>query len=242
MLTELDANGWELYNLDEDFAETITTSRPSDRDRLIEMIGMWYVEAGKYNVLPIDSRGTQRFAEERPQIAVDRNRYTLYPGTQSIPARRRPKILNRPYSFKAEVEFLKAGAKGVLLSMGGNDGGISFYVQDGQALFAHNYVAVDYFYVKSEDAVPTGHHFLSMEFAPTGKPDFTKGKGAPGDRQATRGRQGGRTRRACRSRRPIGLAQGGAMLVGARYRRGGDSGVLSRRSGSPARSSGSSST
>ena len=41
---------------------------------------MWYVEAGKYNVLPIDSRGTLRFADERPQIAVDRKQLRLLPG------------------------------------------------------------------------------------------------------------------------------------------------------------------
>ena len=54
-----------------------------ERDRLIAMIGMWYVEAGKYNVLPIDSRGTLRFAEERPEIALPRKKYVFYPGTQS---------------------------------------------------------------------------------------------------------------------------------------------------------------
>ena len=107
------------------------------------MIGMWYNEAGKYNVLPIDSRGLQRIREERPQIAVNRNRYVLYPGTQSIPAGAAPKILNRPYSITAEVDIPEKGAEGVLLSMGGNDGGISFYVQDGKLCFVHNYVAVE---------------------------------------------------------------------------------------------------
>jgi arylsulfatase A-like enzyme len=77
-LIELDANGWELYKLDEDFAETNDLAA-KERDRLIAMIGMWYVEAGKYNVLPIDSRGTLRFADQRPQIAVDRNQYVYYP-------------------------------------------------------------------------------------------------------------------------------------------------------------------
>jgi len=28
-----------------------------NRAKLIEMISLWYVEAGKYNVLPIDARG-----------------------------------------------------------------------------------------------------------------------------------------------------------------------------------------
>ena len=213
MLTELDAKGWELYNLKEDFAETNNLAE-KEKARLIAMIGMWYNEAGKYNVLPIDSRGLQRVREERPQIAVSRNRYVLYPGTQSIPAGAAPKILNRPYSITAEVDIPKEGAEGVLLSMGGNDGGISFYVQDGKLCFAHNYVAVNYYYVKSKDPVSAGHHFVSMEFEPTGKSDFEKGKGAPGVvKLLIDGKEAGRGEFPVTT--PNRLAQGGAMLVGA---------------------------
>ena len=77
----------------------------------------------------------------------------LYPDTQSIPASAAPKILNRPYSITAEVSIPKDGAEGVLLSMGGNDGGISFYVKPtASSAFVHNYLALDYFYVRSDDA------------------------------------------------------------------------------------------
>jgi hypothetical protein len=174
MLTQLDTKGWELYNVKEDFAETNNLAE-KEKARLIAMIGMWYTEAGKYNVLPIDSRGLQRVREERPQIAVSRDRYVLYPGTQSIPAGAAPRILNRPYSITAEVEVPGTGAEGVLLSVGGNDGGISFYVQHGKLCFVHNYVATEYFYVKSKTSVPSGHHFLSMQFTPTGAPDVATG-------------------------------------------------------------------
>jgi arylsulfatase len=213
MLTELDAKGWELYNLEEDFAETNNLAE-KEKPRLIAMIGMWYSEAGKYNVLPIDSRGLQRVREERPQVAVNRNRYVLYPGTQSIPAGAAPKILNRPYSITAEVDIPASGAEGVLLSFGGNDGGISFYVQSGKLCFVHNYVAVHYFYVKSKDAVPLGHHFLSTQFEPTGKPDFAQGKGTPGVvTLLVDGKEIGRGDLPVTT--PNRLAQGGAMLVGA---------------------------
>ena len=67
-----------------DFAENHNLAA-ENRAKLIEMIATWYVEAGKYNVLPVDSRGTLRFADERPQIAVDRTSYTYYPGTQMVP-------------------------------------------------------------------------------------------------------------------------------------------------------------
>ena len=125
ILDKLDAESWELYNVAEDPSET-TNLAATERTRLTAMIGMWDTEAGKYNVLPIDSRGTARIAEERPQIATDRNRYVLYPHTQAIPAGAAPKILNRPYSINAEVD-IESGSEGVLLSMGGNDGGITLY-------------------------------------------------------------------------------------------------------------------
>ena len=86
-LTELDATGWELYHVAEDSTENHNVAA-DNRPRLIEMIAQWYVEAGKYNVLPVDGRGQQRFAEERPQIAADRTRYVYYPGTQEVPAER----------------------------------------------------------------------------------------------------------------------------------------------------------
>ncbi len=212
-LTELDAKGWELYHVAEDVAETKNLAE-KERARLIAMIGLWYNEAGKYHVLPIDSRGTQRIAEERPQIAVTRNRYVLYPGTQSIPAAAAPKILNRPYSINAEVEIPKEGAEGVLLSMGGNDGGISLYVQQGKLCFVFNYAALEYEYVRSSSTVPAGKHFLSMEFTPTGKPEPKKGKGAPGDvTLLVDGKEVGKG--SLPVTLPIRLAQGGAMLVGA---------------------------
>jgi arylsulfatase A-like enzyme len=123
-LTELDATGWELYQVAEDFAENHNLA-DQDRPRLIELIAQWYVEAGRYHVLPVDGRGQQRFAEERPVIAADRNRYTYYPGTQEVAASAAPRILNRPHSIHAGVEVPDGGAEGVLVSQGGVDGGFT---------------------------------------------------------------------------------------------------------------------
>jgi arylsulfatase len=177
-LIQLDAHGWELYNLNNDFAETNNLAE-AERDRLIAMIGMWYVEAGKYKVLPIDSRGTQRFAVERPQIAADRQRYIYYPGTQMVPLNAAPRILNRPHSISVEVEVPAAGAEGVLFSMGGNDGGFAFFVQNGLLTYGYNYVAEQFFRVHSSGPIPAGHHIVSFEFTPTGPADLANGKGTP---------------------------------------------------------------
>jgi arylsulfatase len=176
-LTELDATGWELYNVVEDPAETENLAE-RERARLIAMIGMWYVEAGKYNVLPVDSRGTARFAEERPQIAVNRKQYYYYPGTQQVPGNAGPRLINVHHSVSVHAN-VPQGAQGVLFSMGGVDGGFSFYVKDGKLTYGYNYLTVERFTVQSDRAVPAGEHILSFEFTPTGQPDIAKGRGVP---------------------------------------------------------------
>jgi arylsulfatase len=178
-LTELDATAWELYHVAEDFAENYNVA-DENRARLIEMIAQWYVEAGKYNVLPLDGRGQQRFADERPQIASDRTSYTYYPGTQEVPVNAAAKIINRPHSITADVEIPEGGAEGVLISQGGIDGGYTFYIKDGKLQYLYNYVARTFFHAESTTTVPEGRHQLRYEFEVTGEADVLNGKGAPG--------------------------------------------------------------
>jgi hypothetical protein len=88
-LTELDAQNWELYHVAEGFAENYNVAA-DNRARLIEMIAMWYVEAGKYNVLPVDGRGVTRFADPRPQIAGRSHQLHLLSGHADGADQRRP--------------------------------------------------------------------------------------------------------------------------------------------------------
>jgi arylsulfatase len=181
-LTELDARSWELYHVAEDFAENRNIA-DSNRAKLIEMIATWYVEAGKYNVLPVDGRGVARMADERPQLTKDRTRYTFYPHTQTVPDNAGPRLLNRTHSITADVDIPSGGAEGALVSYGGVDGGYSFYVKDNILQYVQNYVARDYLHVASTVPVTAGHHTLRFEFEVTGKPDFANGKGTPGRAQ-----------------------------------------------------------
>ena len=144
------------------------------------MISVWYAEAGKYNVLPIDGRGVLRLADERPEIIINRTRYTYYPGTQDIPTNAAVKVLNRQHSIVADVEILTGGAEGILPSHGGIDGGYSFYAKDGKLHWVHNYVSRVFYHVDFSENVSEGRHQLGFEFVMTGKPDFANGKGSPG--------------------------------------------------------------
>ena len=182
MLTELDAKSWELYHIEKDWAENHNVAA-DNRPKMIEMIATWYAEAGKYNVLPIDSRGSLRFADERPQITADRTSYTYYPGTQAVPTNAAPRVLNRPHSITADVEIPAGGAEGILLSQGDIEAGYVFFVKGGKLHWVHNYVAKAFYHVESGEDIPEGRHQLGFEFEVTGKPDVAGGKGAPGKAQ-----------------------------------------------------------
>jgi arylsulfatase A-like enzyme len=178
-LTDLDLSGWELYHVAEDFSETrnLAAENPA---KLTEMIGRWYVEAGKYDVMPIDGTLLARALSEKPLAAPARDRNILYPGTQSIPFMAAPRVLNRPHSITARVEIPAQGAEGVLLCQGCGTGGYSLFVKDGALQYVHNYVARELFRVKSDAPVEPGSHELRFEFEPTGQPDMSKGRGTPG--------------------------------------------------------------
>jgi arylsulfatase A-like enzyme len=177
-LTELDSTAWELYHVEEDFAENRNVAA-GNRDRLIALIGTWYVEAGRYGVMPVDGSGLQRMIAEKPQAAAPRDSYTFIPGTQSMPFFAGPRVLNRPHSITATVEIPEGGAEGVLLSQGSGAGGYSLYMKDGALHYVHNYVSRSLHGVSSPEPVPAGAHELRFEFEPTGEPDLPAGKGAP---------------------------------------------------------------
>ena len=109
-LTELDATKWELYNVADDFAENHNIAS-ENRARLIEMIATWYVEAGKYDVLPIDSRGTARFADERPKIAVDRTSYVSTRAPRVCRSTPRPTYSTAPIALRQTWRFPRAAER-----------------------------------------------------------------------------------------------------------------------------------
>ena len=177
-LRELDATGWELYHVEVDPAETENLAE-QERAKLIEMIALWYTEAGKYSVLPLDSRGTMRFADERPQIAAERDTYVYFPRTQAVPENVAAKVLNRAHTITVDAE-MKASDEGVLACHGSNVGGYVMFVQDGKLHYVHNYVGAKELRVSSDKEVSPGKYSLRYEFEPTGAPDLKGGRGTPG--------------------------------------------------------------
>ena len=122
----------------------------------------------------------QRFAVERPRLAMDRKQYVFYPGLSVVPIGSTPAVFNRPHSITAEVEIPDGGAEGILLAQGGVAGGYVLYVKDGRLHYIHNYLGLEEMRVSSNVDVPAGPSSLRYEFEPSGPPDPRNGRGAPG--------------------------------------------------------------
>ena len=144
------------------------------------MIGTWYVEAGKYGVMPVDGSGLARMVVEKPLIARPRDQYTYVPGTQSIPNFAAPRLHNRPHSITASVDIPEGGAEGVLFCQGTAAGGYSLYVKDGRLHYVHNYVARQRFRSPRPTRCRPDATSCASSSSPRASPTCRTARGVPG--------------------------------------------------------------
>jgi arylsulfatase A-like enzyme len=176
---DVDNAKWMLFNINEDFSES-TDVAAKYPDKLAELKQLWFMQASKYVVLPLDASGVERLARPRPQMSAPRDKYIYYQDTGEVGAANAVDVRNRSFTITAFVDVPKTGADGVLLAHGGSFGGYSFFAKDGTLYFSHNYLGLDEYKVASTAKIPTGKVELQVKFERTGKPDFKVGKGAPG--------------------------------------------------------------
>ncbi len=118
---------WELYNVASDFSEAhnLASQNPA---KLKELQDLFWVEAAKYNVLPLDNSKLERMnVDNRPSLTRGRSLFTYYPGMVRIPEGTAPSILNKSFQVIADVEIPDAGAEGVLVTQGGRFNGWGLY-------------------------------------------------------------------------------------------------------------------
>jgi arylsulfatase len=173
-----DAQKWELYHVDEDFsqADDLAAANPA---KLRELQDLWWAEAAKHNVLPLDWRAVERLNAElmgRPSLTGDRTVFTYYPGQLGLPNDAAPRILNKSWTLTADIEVPDAGAEGMIVTHGGLVGGYGLYVRDGKPTFVYNYLTLDRFTIAGHQALPKGKVQLRVDFAYQGGRE-ERGKG-----------------------------------------------------------------
>jgi len=150
-----DQDAWELFNLDEDFSECndLAAKHP---DRLKDLIGRWWAEAGRFGVLPLDDRGFPERAVRYQSHGSPRlrTRLVLYPGMSRIPSGAAPLVINRSFRITGRLAGSGTTPQGVVVSLGDLSGGFTMYVQDGRLYFEYNHEGTP-FRIESDAAAVT---------------------------------------------------------------------------------------
>jgi arylsulfatase len=164
---DVDDEPWELYNIDDDFSEAKDLAKDNPK-KLRELQSLFWIEAAKYQVLPIDDRTATRLVNNpQPQVAPGRTKATFYPGiilTEFIA----PNTKNRSHAITAFVDLEKPGTEGVLVAEGGRFGGYTLYIKNGKLTYHFNFLNSSRYTIASNVDVPLGKSKLRYEFTAQG--------------------------------------------------------------------------
>ena len=159
-----DDDVWELYGPDDwSQAYDLADEQP---DKLRDLQRLFLIEAGKYNVLPLDDRRFERFNAElagRPQL-VRGNSQILFGGMGRLSENSIVVTKNRSLAITAQIEVPESGANGVIVAQGGAFGGFSLYAKDGRPAYCYNLFGLQQFKVYGESPIPAGEHQVRVEF------------------------------------------------------------------------------
>jgi arylsulfatase len=167
-LGSFDRDVWELYDVHSDPTEC--HDRAAERpEKLRELVDLWWREAERYQVLPLDSRALSALVLERPSQIPARARYVYYPGMAAVPEAAAVNLRNRSHTITAVVTIPPGGAEGVLAAQGSSLGGWTLYVRGHRLCYVHNFVGLEEHRMASASEVTPGGHTLAFRFARTGE-------------------------------------------------------------------------
>ena len=154
---------YELYDVEHDWTQfnNVAAKYP---EKVKEMDKLFWEEAAKYQVEPLDTSVVTRLIEPRPSWSAGRSVFNYYGPVTGIPNGDAPSILNTSYNFKAEVEVPQDGGNGMIVTQGGRFAGYGFYVLKGKPTFTWNLVDLKRVKWQGKDVLTPGKHTLEFDF------------------------------------------------------------------------------
>jgi arylsulfatase len=155
---------WELYNVAKDFSEANNLAEQNP-DKLAELKLLFYAEAAKYNVLPLDDTKVERLdVSIRPSLTRGRSEFTYYEGLTRIPEGAAPDIKNKSFRITANVVLPEGGAQGIIVTQGGLSAGYALMFRDSKPVFHYNFGNVAHYNIAGKDAMAPGKHTVVFDF------------------------------------------------------------------------------
>ncbi len=163
-----DNDRWELYELSSDRSECndLAEAQP---DKLDELIGLWWAEAERHGVLPLDDRMIELFVARRDDHSPHptNRRYRYRPPMSPIPSAASASPSGRSWELTAQVSR-GADDAGVLWATGNANSGMSVFVQNGRLVVDYNSFG-EHTVVESELEVPAGDCVLTARVQRTSR-------------------------------------------------------------------------
>ncbi len=164
---------WELYHVAEDPSETadLAGQRP---DLVRELTGLWWEEAGRNQVLPLDNRVLWAVAQLKHDRHRTGERFRYFPGRAQVPESAAANVRNRSHAIIVDVTVPGAGpADGVLLAQGSALGGWSLLILGAKIRYVHNLYGKERHVIESDEAVGPGEHQIEYAFTKDAGPGGT---------------------------------------------------------------------
>ena len=169
---------WELYDLSKDWTqfEDVAAKYP---EKLKEMEALFWSEAQRNQVLPLDATTFTRLVQPRPSLSAGRTVFTYSGEMTGTPNGDAPSVIATSYNFRAEIEIPQGGAEGMIVTQGGRFGGYGFYVLKGKPVFTWNLVDLKRIKWEGPKVLAPGKHTLEFDFKYDGLGAATLAFGSP---------------------------------------------------------------
>jgi arylsulfatase len=128
------------------------------------MEALFWKEAERNQVLPLDAAKFTRLVAPRPSLTAGRSVFTYSGEMIGTPNGDAPSVLAASYNIKAEVEIPKGGAEGMIVTQGGRFGGYGFYLLKGKPVYTWNLVDLKRVRWEGKEALSPGKHTLEFDF------------------------------------------------------------------------------
>jgi arylsulfatase A-like enzyme len=160
-----DRDVWELYNTNEDRAESKDLSKENP-EKLKHLIELWNTEAEKNKVLPLDDRSALELLNlERPTSEPPRERFIYYPQTAPVPEGVAVNVRGRSYKILSDITISDPNCSGVIFAHGSRFGGHALFIKNRKLYYVYNFLGIspEQVLISNIDIKP-GRYTVGMEF------------------------------------------------------------------------------
>ncbi len=154
---------YELYDLSKDWTqfENVASRYPA---KLSELERLFWTEARKYQVLPLDTSFATRVVAPRPNLAAGRTQFVWSGEITGTPNGDAPSILNTSFVYRADITVPNGGAEGMIVTQGGRFGGYGFYLLKSRPVFVWNLFDLKRVRWEGQTPLAAGNHTVEFDY------------------------------------------------------------------------------